>query len=499
MNLVSFLKERAEKFSERVFLDGPEGQISYRGFDQASDRLAQGLQQMGVQPGQRVAVLHPNSQQTFLAYWAIIKAGAAAVPINSIYTPREIAYILDNSQASLLITREDFREKVEGLRDQVPALQGVIVRSKEETLEEVLARSVAQPLGQPAALEYQPDQPAIIFYTSGTTGKPKGVIVSHRNFYFGGPNIAQSFGLRPEDVALAVLPMVHVFCIASPFFGSLSCGASVVVLESFSPERALEAIAQYRVTWFPGVPTMFNYLLSVLDESRHDVSSLRMGLTGGASLPVELLKQWETRVGAEVVEAYGLTESTGLVTCTPLYGQRKPGSIGVTASGVAAKLVDKHGQEVPPGQVGHLIFRGPNATQGYYNLPQETQERIKDGWVCSGDHAYCDQDGYLFIVGREQELIITGGYNVYPREIEEVIHACPGVSEVAVVGVPHPGKGEVPKAFVALKPGAQLSQDDLLAHCRAHLAAYKMPKVEFVAELPKSPTGKILKKELPRA
>ncbi|RJX32557.1 MAG: long-chain fatty acid--CoA ligase [Desulfarculus sp.] len=499
MNLVSFLKERADKFGDKVFLDGPEGRLSYRAFDQASDRLAQGLQQLGVQPGQRVAMLHPNSQQTFLAYYAIIKTGAATVPINSVYTPREIAYILNNSQASLLITREDFRDRVEGLRGGAPHLKQVIVRDGGEPLEQALARAVGGPLGRPIRPDFNPEQAAIIFYTSGTTGNPKGVIVSHRNFCFGGPNIAQNFGLRADDVALAVLPMVHVFCVASPFFGSLSCGARAVVVEGFSPERVLEAIAQYRVTWFPGVPTMFNYLLSASDKSRHDVSSLRMGLSGGASLPVEVLKQWEARFGAEIVEAYGLTESTGLVTCTPLYGQRKPGSIGIAVSGVAARLVDKRDREVPPGQVGHLIFRGPNATQGYYNLPQETQHRIRDGWLYTGDHAYRDEDGYFFIVGREQELIITGGYNVYPREIEEVIHACPGVNEVAVVGVPHPGKGEVPKAFVALKPGAQLSQDDLLDHCRAHLAPYKMPRVEFVAELPKSPTGKILKKELPRA
>jgi long-chain acyl-CoA synthetase len=272
----------------------------------------------------------------------------------------------------------------------------------------------------------------------------------------------------------------------------------VVVLEKFKAELVFEAIAKYKVTWFPGVPTMFIYLLNGLSENRHDLSSLRMGLSGGASLPVEVLKEWEDKFKAVVIEVYGLTESTGLVTANPVYGIRKAGSIGITVSGVAAKVVDKGGNELPPGGIGELIFKGPNATRGYFKLPQETIEKVRDGWVYTGDHAWKDEDGYFYIVGREKELIISGGYNIYPREIEEVLHGFPGVNEVAVIGVPDPIKGEVPKAFVALKSGLRVTEEELLDYCRKNLAPYKIPKIRFMDELPKNTTGKIMKKELPK-
>ncbi|MCX5824199.1 MAG: AMP-binding protein, partial [Deltaproteobacteria bacterium] len=215
-------------------------------------------------------------------------------------------------------------------------------------------------------------------------------------------------------------------------------------------------------------------------------------------LPVDVLRKWEEAFQAEVIEVYGLTESTGLVTANPVYGVRKPGSVGITVSGVAAKVVDKDGNEVPPNEVGNIVFRGPNATKGYFKLPAETRKKIRAGWVYTGDHAYRDDDGYFYIVGREQELIISGGYNIYPKEIEEVIHAHGAVSEAAVIGVADPVKGEVPKAFITLKPGVTATEEELVEHCKKNLAPYKIPKIAFVKELPKNPTGKIMKKELPR-
>jgi long-chain acyl-CoA synthetase len=223
-----------------------------------------------------------------------------------------------------------------------------------------------------------------------------------------------------------------------------------------------------------------------------------MGLSGGASLPVEVLKQWEEKFKATVIEVYGLTESTGLVTANPVYGNRKPGSIGMSVSGVAAKVVDKNGNELPAREIGELIFKGPNATNGYFKLPEETGEKIRDDWVYTGDHAWRDEEGYFYIVGREKELIICGGYNIYPREIEEVLHTHPGVSEAAVIGVRDPLKGEVPKAFVTLKEGLKIKEEELLEHCKRNLAPYKIPKIALIDELPKNPTGKIMKKELPR-
>ena len=498
MDLVRFLKIQAEKYGEKPFLFGEDTSISYRAFDRLTDHIASGLDKLGIRRGDHVAVLHPNSVQTLLSYFSIIKAGGVVIPINTIYTSREVRFILNNSEAKALILHEDFSPVIEEIKDEIPLVKNVIVRKGHETMEKAVENTVGTPPLTIKQADLKPDDAAIMFYTSGTTGSPKGVILTHRNFCFGGPNVAQNYGLREEDVTIAVLPLVHVFCVASPFFGSLSSGGSVVVLEKFKTELVFEAIAKYKVTWFPGVPTMFIYLLNGLSENKHDLSSLRMGLSGGASLPVEVLKEWEDKFKAVVIEVYGLTESTGLVTANPVYGIRKAGSIGITVSGVAAKVVDKGGNELPSGGIGELIFKGPNATRGYFKLPQETIEKVRDGWVYTGDHAWKDEDGYFYIVGREKELIISGGYNIYPREIEEVLHGFPGVNEVAVIGVPDPIKGEVPKAFVALKSGLRVTEEELLDYCRRNLAPYKIPKIRFMDELPKNTTGKIMKKELPK-
>jgi len=498
MNLIKFLKAQSQKYGSRTLIFSDEGAITYLEFDEITDRIAFGLEKIGITAGHRVAVLHQNSPQALLSYFAIIKAGGIVVPINPIYTAREVKYLLNNSESKAIIVHEAYSALIDEIKGETPNLNHVIVRKSNETIETEIAAKIGSPLLPIKEKNLNPDDPAMQFYTSGTTGNPKGVVLTHRCFYFGGPNIAQNYGLKEDDVTIAVLPMVHVFSIASPFFGSLSSGGSIVIVERFKPEIVFAAIEKYKVTWFPGVPTMFIYLLNSLPENTHDLSSLRMGLSGGASLPVEVLKRWEEEFKAEIIEVYGLTESTGLVTANPVYGIRKPGSIGITVSGVSAKVVDKGGKEVPDRVVGDLIFKGPNATKGYFNLPGETEEKIRSGWVYTGDHAYRDEEGYFYIVGREKELIISGGYNIYPKEIEEVLHTHPAVSEAAVIGVPDQIKGEVPKAFICLKEGITATEEELLEHCKKNLAPYKMPKISFMKELPKNPTGKIMKKELPK-
>jgi long-chain acyl-CoA synthetase len=498
LDLVRFLKDRVRRYGSRILLHGEEGSITYREFDAITDRIARGLERLGVGPGDHVAVLHPNSVQTLLSFFSIIKAGAVVVPVNPLYTSREVTYLLNNSESTLLILHEDFSTLFDQIKGDVPGLNRVVLRKRTETVETEIAALVGERLQPLQERTFDSDDPAIMFYTSGTTGSPKGVVLTHGNFVFGGPNIAQSYGLREDDISIAALPMVHVFSIASPFFGSLSSGGAVVVVERFRTQAIFEAIEKFRATWFPGVPTMFILLLNAFRENTRDISSLRMGLSGGASLPVEVLRKWEEAFRAEVIEVYGLTESTGLVTANPVFGMRKPGSVGINVPGVTAKVVNKDGCECLPNDVGELIFRGPNATKGYFKLPDETREKIQDGWVHTGDHAYRDDDGYFFIVGREKELIISGGYNIYPKEIEEVIHAHGAVSEAAVIGVSDPVKGEVPKAFIVLKQGVTATEEELSQHCRKSLAPYKLPKIAFVRELPKNPTGKIMKKELPR-
>ncbi len=497
-SLPQYLKDKVARFGERVALRdfGTNRRYTYAELDELTDRISGGLKALGVEIGDRVALLHPNHTDFILAYFSVIKAGAIAVPVNSAYTTREILHILEDSGAGYLISTQAFSPSLEEVRCRATQLKHTLVKAEGEGLKETLEKEV-KTLKPFVVLERSPDDLAFIFYTSGTTGRPKGVTLTHRNLTFGGANTAQSYGLRETDVSLACLPLVHIFANASPVFGSLNSGGSIVVMERFQTEMVFEALERYGVTWFPGVPTMFGYLLNAFDERPRSFRSLRMGLSGGASLSTEHLTRFEAVFRAPVLEVYGLTESTGLVTANPVYGIRKTGSIGLSVPGVQVRLVAEDGRDVPEGEVGELVFRGPNATPGYWGLPQVTQETIRAGWVYTGDLAYQDEDGYFFIVGRKNELIISGGYNIYPREIEEVLYLHEDISEAAVIGISDPDLGEVPKAFVALKSGRQLTPQALLEFCRLHLAAYKIPKtLEIMQELPKNSTGKILKKEL---
>ncbi len=497
MNLIDFVKERAREFGSKVFLWEKETSFTYREFDLVTDRMAAALQSLGMKKGDHAAVLFPNSIDTVLCYFSIIKAGGTAIPINPLYTPREIAFILNDSEARFLLAAGHFQKVIEGIQSQVPSLSLAIFRGEEDTsiLKAVDRRAPSGHSLRPIDLSSKDN--AIIFYTSGTQGQPKGVMLTHGNFTFSGPNIARAYGLQEDDITMAVLPLVHVFAVASPVFGSLSSGGTVVILEHFRAEAVLQAFENYRITWFPGVPTMFNYLYQAYERGASNISSIRMGLSGGASLSVELLKNWERQFKAQILEVYGLTESTGLVTANPVQGIRKVGSIGLPVFGVQTRLIDQEGMDVTRGEVGELIFKGPNATQGYWQLPEQTVESVRDGWVYTGDLARQDEQGYFYLVGRKKDLIITGGYNVYPREIEEVLYTHPAVYEAAVIGAPDEVKGEIPKAFITLKPGQQTSEGEIIEFCKANLAPYKIPRrVEIRSELPKSSTGKILNREL---
>jgi long-chain acyl-CoA synthetase len=497
-DVAQYLKTKVHRFADaRLLVDyGTDVSYTYKEFDTVTDRLASGLRKIGVRPGDRVAFLHPNHSDLLLGYFATIKAGAVAVPLNPAYTDREIAHIISDSGAQTLISTERFEENIQAVRKQCPALCTVIMKTDGRSLEETIVAE-AGPLKPEAPEPAKADDLAMIFYTSGTTGKPKGVLITHRNITFGAGNMAQNYGLTALDVTLVCLPLNHIFANATPFWGSLASGGSAVVMERFHVESVFDAIEKYKVTWFPGVPTMFAYLLSGFDSRPRDVSSLRMGLSGAASLSAEHLKEFETKFGASMLEVYGLTESTGLVTANPVYGIRKPGSIGISVSGVAARLVDAEWRDVARCEVGELIFKGPNGTPGYWKLPEDTEKKIREGWIATGDLAYQDAEGYFYIASRKNELIISGGYNIFPREIEEVLYTHRDISEAAVIGVPDPALGEVPKAFVAVKPGANVTAEDLRAVCLQGLAKYKVPKeFVFLEELPKNTTGKIVKKDL---
>jgi long-chain acyl-CoA synthetase len=499
-NISEQTEVKAARFRDRVFLSDFEAGTSYTfgRFVEITDRMSGAIRTLGVAPGDRVALLHPNHSDLILAYFAIVRAGAVAVPINPLYTPREISYILQDSGACCLVSTRFFLPSIEEVLPSSRSVRTTIIKQGGELLADAMERQVGRVKGGFQA-ERDPDDLAFIFYTSGTTGNPKGVMLTHRNITFGGANTAQNYGLHEDDTALVCLPLVHIFANASPVLGSLNSGGRVVVMERFQTEAVFQALEREKITWFSGVPTMFGYLLNGFDERRRRTPFLRMGLSGGASLSADHLTRFESRFQVPVLEVYGLTESTGLVTGNPVHGVRKTGSIGISVSGVSVRLAEESGKDTPPGEVGEIVFRGPNATPGYWKRPDITARAIRNGWVHTGDMACQDTEGYYYVTGRKDELIICGGYNVYPREIEEVLFLHEGVAEAAVVGVSDERLGKVPRAFVTPKPGALLTANEVRSFCEGRLAAYKIPRdVEILEELPKNSTGKILKGELAR-
>jgi long-chain acyl-CoA synthetase len=339
--------------------------------------------------------------------------------------------------------------------------------------------------------------PAVIIYTSGTTGTPKGATLMHSNLAAGARVGCELVHAGPHSVVVATLPLFHVFGMNSILNTTIHAGGLVTLVPRFEPGKVLEVIDRDRATTFGGVPTMYSALLHYPDRQRFDVSSLDLCISGGAALPVEVLRGFDEAFGAKVLEGYGLSETTGMATFNTPDRERKPGSIGVPVGGTEIKLVDSDDREVPSGEPGELVMRGPFVMGGYWNREQATQEVMRGGWFHTGDIATVDDDGYLFIVDRKKDLIIRGGYNVYPREIEEVLYTHPAVREAAVVGVPHASLGEEVGAAVAFKPGQEASTDELREYMKQRVAAYKYPRVIWVVEdLPKGPTGKILKREI---
>ena len=497
-SFAEYFKTKASQYGKKQFISdlGTGVSYSYTDVDNVTDRLAGCLKESGIKLRDKVALLHKNHTDFILAYLSIIKAGAAIVPINPLFTAKEVCYILQDSGADCLITSELFSKLLEDVKKIGCDLRRIIMKRSEENLQQTLEKEVKHT--KPFIAEnISADDLAFLIYTSGTTGQPKGVMLSHQNLVFGGANTAQNYGLRETDVVLLCVPMVHIFAHASHILGSLNGGGSVIVMERFQTEKVLQGIEKYSVTWFAGVPTMFVYLLDAFEEQPRKFESLRMALSGGASLSIEHLKRFESRFDVPILEVYGLTESTGLVTGNPVYGVRKPGSIGINVSGVSVNLVKHKGDSNDAGNEGEIVFKGPNATLGYWNRPELTAATIKNGWVYTGDKAWQDKDGYFFIRGRKDELIVSGGYNIYPKEIEDVIYKNEDVLETAVIGEKDRNLGEVPKAFVSLKEGSKVGPSDIQDFCSEHLAKYKIPKyVEIVRELPKSSTGKILKKLL---
>jgi long-chain acyl-CoA synthetase len=489
MNLATLGEDSVRTHGEYVSLAFEGREWTNVEQQRAANRLANALCRLGVGVGDRVVVMLHNCPEVLQAYAAILKLGAVVVPVIFLLSPEEVGHILADSGAKVAVTSPDLAGKLEGWAGVVVAVGGAPGARAWEEL-------VARESGAFAAVDRADGDLAVILYTSGTTGRPKGVALSHDNLASNARAAASLHELDREAWALSVLPLSHSYGLTVMNAGHI-LGTRGVLLRWFTPELVLETIQRYRCQQMSGVPTMFVYLLNFPGAERFDTSSMRLWGSGAAPLPLEIVEPFETKFGGRLLEGYGLTEAAPVVSAHRFSGVRKLGSVGQPIPGVTVKIFDDDDRELPAGEVGEVCVRGRNVMLGYYGLPEETARTIRHGWLHTGDVGKLDGDGFLYIVERKKDLIIRGGFNIYPREVEEVLYAHPAVAEAAVVGVRDPLMGEDVLAFVVLKAGARATPEAIAGFCQERLAKYKCPKqVRFVDALPKNAVGKILRKEL---
>jgi len=497
MPLTTLAAESLQRYGEYVSLAFEGRSFTNLDQDRASCRLARVLSRLGVEPGDRVMVMLPNCPEVIQSYGAILKVGAVVVPVIFLLGEKEVAHILADSEARIVITSTDLLWKVEGQIGVLPSLSGVLlVDGGGDGRTRSLPKETAREDDRFATVERRDDDLAVILYTSGTTGVPKGVALSHANLESNARAAAQLFELDRMDWGVAVLPLSHSYGLTLMNAGHL-LGTRSALLRWFNPEDVLKTIQEFKAVSMSGVPTMFVYLLNHAGAGRYDTSSMRLWGSGAAPLPVEIVEPFEKKFGGTILEGYGLTEASPVVSAHRLSGVRKLGSVGQPIPGVEVSIRDDDDRALPVGETGEVCVKGPNVMTGYYRNPEETARAIREGWLHTGDMGRLDGDGFLYIVERKKDLIIRGGFNIYPREVEEALYALPAVAEAAVVGRADPLMGEEVAAFVVLRPGARATAEEVIAFCESRLARFKCPKeVRFVDTLPKSPIGKILRKEL---
>ena len=503
LNLAVVLEQSAQRNPAKVAVVFDDMKLRYAEVNGAANKIANGLRALGINQGDKVAMLLPNTPHFVLCYFAILKLGATVVPLNVLLKQNEIAYHLADSDAVALIAWEGFLAEAAAGTHATPTCRNLIVAQAPAST--TALPDGATPLGALLAdnlpafdtVQTMPDDTAVILYTSGTTGRPKGAELTHFNMFFNAYISAEKVMVLPEStVALVALPLFHSFGQTCVMNAVLYMGGTITMLPRFEPQRALEIMQRDRVTYFAGVPTMYFYLLNFPNTDTYDLCLTNCS-SGGASMPVEVMHAFNAKYGVKILEGYGLSETSPVASFNHLNREPKPGSIGTPIWGVELRCVDAEGQDVPQGELGEIVIRGHNVMKGYYKRPDATAEAVRGGWFYTGDVAYIDEEGYLFIKDRVKDLILRGGFNVYPREVEEVLYGHPAIAEAAVVGVPNQALGEEIRAVVVLKAGQVAEASEIIAYCKERLAAYKYPRsVEFRATLPKTATGKILKREL---
>lgn len=509
MNASLALEQTAIDYAEKTAYTFLETSATYGELNESVTRFAASLQSLGLQKGDHIALLLGNSPHFIVALYGAMRAGVTVIPVNPVYTPNEITYILKNGDVKAIVLLDLLVPLAESIQEHLPLLAHYIVCEsgderaasyhpiEETSYTKMKAFSKMVDIPQPfTAPDLHEEDTAVILYTSGTTGKPKGAMLTHKNIFSNARDIADYLAISSADRMITVLPMFHVFCLTVALNAPIVRGAEMVILPAFSPKEVFKAAKEKKATIFAGVPTMYNFLLQLPESDPADFSTVRLCISGGASMPVSLLEQFEKKFNVQISEGYGLSEASPVTAFNPLDKPRKAGSIGCSISNVENRIVDEAGDAVQTGQVGELIVRGPNVMRGYYKMPEETAAAIRDGWLYTGDLARQDEEGYFYIVDRKKDLIIVGGYNVYPREVEEVLYEHDDIIEAAVLGAPDPDYGEAVLAFVVQK-GESLTKEDVLRYCKERLVSYKVPvSVEFLKELPKNTTGKILRRSL---
>ena len=497
MNLVALADENLRKFGEYPFIIFEDVTFTNKQMLQYANSLACGLKNLGVKDGGKVVVMLPNCPEVLISYQGILRCGAIIVPLIPLMNERELSHILDNCEAVAMITNSGIYQKSEPMLRSIKSLTHMILVDDNIPAGTIPFRSL---IGEHTETSDIPaigeENLAVILYTAGTTSTPKGVMLTHKNLYSNAVNASRAHGTQATDTTLVALPLSHSFGLTS-MNKAYTYGNQHILMRKFQAEEAFKLIEKYRVTNFPGVPAMFITMLNSPDAERYDLSSWKSCLSGAAPFPVANLMAFQKKFNVTIFEAYGLSEASPAVSTNHFNRPTKPGSIGQPIPEVEVRIVDDQDQGVSRGDVGELLVKGPNVSSGYYKLPEETAKTFRNGWLYTGDMARMDEDGYLYIVERKKDLVIRGGFNIYPRDIEESLYHHPAVKDAVAIGVPDPVMGEEVKVYVVLKEGIEVSTEELLHYSQSQLAKHKWPKfIERVESLPRNPMGKILRKEL---
>lgn len=500
MNLAwTSLEYQAYRWPDKTAVVFGEKGYSYSYLNAQASKVANALKSLGVEKGDRVSMWLPNCPEFTTSFYGILKIGAVVVPMNILFKAREIEYLLSNSEAKVLITVGSALDTLRQVRDKLPDLKKVIAVGLEDDEKDALSysRLVEKFSDQFFGINLSPDETATILYTSGTTGNPKGAMLTHRNLFMNSEFYAEGLGANESWKGICLLPLSHLLSLAAGQFVLFGRGATMHVMERFVADQAAMIIAKHKINYTFAVPTVYAMFLSLPDEPHYDLSSFEVCITTGAMTPLDLRKRFEEKFDCKTIQAYGQVESSPVITMDRLDKPRKFESVGYPLPHVEVKIVDDEDRTLPPNQHGEICARGHCVMKGYWKNPEGTHEAIKDGWLHTGDIGMIDHEGYVYIFDRKKDMIICGGYNIYPIEIENLLYENPKVLEASVVAVPDERLGEIPKAYIVLKPGEKATEQEIMDYVKDRLAAYKkLRAVEFLDALPKGPTGKILRREL---